>query len=233
MPIRNRLTRILGIEHPILLAPMDLVAGGKLAAAVSHAGGLGLLGGGYGNHGWIERDDPFKLGRIGPYDGWRFPSFFSEKTNVDASQISSLACAPSIVSVANLDESVNRIHISSSQGPTRDGRFKPDVAAPGTSVVAAKGFVDGPELWIAMTGTSMSSPFVAGVAAAMLRAAPSLTAAQIGGIMQRTARPLPGKSYDWVNDAGFGVIDPPACLKEAAALSRRLDVTNTFKNSGF
>jgi subtilisin family serine protease len=184
-------------------------------------------------HGWIERDDPFKLGRIGPYDGWRFPSFFSEKTNVDASQISSLACAPSIVSVANLDESANRIHISSSQGPTRDGRFKPDVAAPGTSVVAAKGFVDGPELWIAMTGTSMSSPFVAGVAAAMLRAAPSLTAAQIGGIMQRTARPLPGKSYDWVNDAGFGVIDPPACLKEAAALSRRLDVTNTFKNSGF
>ena len=47
MPIRNRLTEILGIEHPILLAPMDLVSGGRLAAAVSHAGGLGLLGGGY------------------------------------------------------------------------------------------------------------------------------------------------------------------------------------------
>ena len=47
MPIRNRLTQILDIEHPILLAPMDLVSGGRLAAAVSHAGGLGLLGGGY------------------------------------------------------------------------------------------------------------------------------------------------------------------------------------------
>ena len=43
MPIHNRLTRLLGIEHPILLAPMDLVSGGRLAAAVSHAGGLGLL----------------------------------------------------------------------------------------------------------------------------------------------------------------------------------------------
>lgn len=183
-------------------------------------------------HGWIERDDPFKLGRIGPSEGWRFPSFFSEKTNVDASQISSLACAQWIVSVANLDELASRIHISSSQGPTRDGRFKPDVAAPGTDVVAAKGFVDGPDRWVAMTGTSMASPFVAGVAAAMLRVAPSLTAAQIGGIMQRTARPLPGKSYEWVNDAGFGVIDPPACLVEAAALSRRKDLTKNFKNSG-
>ncbi|MCC7427660.1 MAG: nitronate monooxygenase [Alphaproteobacteria bacterium] len=56
MPIRNRLTTCLGIEHPVLLAPMDLVAGGRLAAAVSLAGGLGLLGGGYGEGGWIERE---------------------------------------------------------------------------------------------------------------------------------------------------------------------------------
>ena len=39
MPLQTRLTTALGIEHPILLAPMDLVASGKLAAAVSHAGG--------------------------------------------------------------------------------------------------------------------------------------------------------------------------------------------------
>jgi nitronate monooxygenase len=56
MTISNRLTQTLGIEHPILLAPMDLVAGGRLAAAVSQAGGLGLLGGGYGNGDWIERE---------------------------------------------------------------------------------------------------------------------------------------------------------------------------------
>ena len=56
MAIRNRLTRTLGIEHPVLLAPMDIVSGGRLAAAVSQAGGLGLLGGGYGDDGWIERE---------------------------------------------------------------------------------------------------------------------------------------------------------------------------------
>src|SRR6478735_7811581 len=56
MPIRNRLIQVLGIEHPILLAPMDLVSGGRLAAAVTNAGGLGLLGGGYGDGDWIERE---------------------------------------------------------------------------------------------------------------------------------------------------------------------------------
>jgi nitronate monooxygenase len=56
MAIRNRLTEVLGIEHPVLLAPMDVVSGGRLAAAVSQAGGLGLLGGGYGDPGWIEQE---------------------------------------------------------------------------------------------------------------------------------------------------------------------------------
>src|SRR4051794_35581788 len=45
--IETALTRLLGIEHPILLAPMGSAAGGKLAAAVTHAGGLGLIGSGY------------------------------------------------------------------------------------------------------------------------------------------------------------------------------------------
>src|SRR3569623_1966149 len=45
--IETALTRLLGIEHPILLAPMGSAAGGQLAAAVTHAGGLGLIGSGY------------------------------------------------------------------------------------------------------------------------------------------------------------------------------------------
>jgi nitronate monooxygenase len=56
MAIQNRLTQMLGIEHPVLLAPMDIVSGGRLAAAVSQAGGLGLLGGGYGEGDWIDRE---------------------------------------------------------------------------------------------------------------------------------------------------------------------------------
>ncbi|WP_132254427.1 NAD(P)H-dependent flavin oxidoreductase [Methylobacterium segetis] len=58
MPLRNRVTELLGIEHPILLAPMDGVSGGRLAAAVSRAGGLGLLGGGYGDETWLRSEWP-------------------------------------------------------------------------------------------------------------------------------------------------------------------------------
>ncbi len=56
MTLRTRLTETLGITHPILLAPMGGVAGGRLAAAVSDAGGLGLIGGGYGDAAWLERE---------------------------------------------------------------------------------------------------------------------------------------------------------------------------------
>ncbi|MBU0724094.1 MAG: nitronate monooxygenase [Alphaproteobacteria bacterium] len=56
MPIRTRLTERLHLRHPILLAPMALVSGGRLASAVSAAGGLGMIGGGYGDAEWLARE---------------------------------------------------------------------------------------------------------------------------------------------------------------------------------
>lgn len=53
--LATRLTERLGIAHPILSAPMALAGGGALAAAVTRAGGLGLIGGGYGDTTWIEQ----------------------------------------------------------------------------------------------------------------------------------------------------------------------------------
>ena len=44
--IETALTRLLGIQHPILLSPMYGTAGGRLAAAVTHAGGFGMFGAG-------------------------------------------------------------------------------------------------------------------------------------------------------------------------------------------
>jgi nitronate monooxygenase len=56
MGVRTALTDLLGIEHPIVLAPMGGVAGGELAGAVSDAGGLGLLGAGGGEIDWLSRE---------------------------------------------------------------------------------------------------------------------------------------------------------------------------------
>jgi nitronate monooxygenase len=49
-------TGLLGIEHPILLAPIGSAAGGQLAAAVTHAGGLGLIGSGYASTKAIKQE---------------------------------------------------------------------------------------------------------------------------------------------------------------------------------
>src|SRR3546814_2443825 len=54
--ITTPLTALAGIRHPILLAPMDGTACARLAAAVSDAGGLGLLGGGYADPAWMEQE---------------------------------------------------------------------------------------------------------------------------------------------------------------------------------
>ncbi len=176
-------------------------------------------------HCWIERDDPFELDRVGQVRVFRFPSFFSERSNVDSHQINSLACGFRVIGVANIDARAQKANITSSQGPTRDGRQKPDIAAPGTDIVAARGFGPPGDSWIAMTGTSMASPYVCGVVGLMLAANPKLSSAQCQGILQRTCRPLPGHSYDWRDDAGFGAIDPEAAIKEAKEFDRRVDLT--------
>ncbi len=56
MTLTTPLTERLDIRHPVLLAPMEKVSGGALAAAVSNAGGLGLIGGGYGDADWLEAE---------------------------------------------------------------------------------------------------------------------------------------------------------------------------------
>ncbi|CCE04525.1 putative 2-nitropropane dioxygenase [Bradyrhizobium sp. STM 3843] len=56
MPLTTPLTTKLGVRHPILSAPMDIVAGSRLVRAVSSAGGFGILGGGYGDRSWLERE---------------------------------------------------------------------------------------------------------------------------------------------------------------------------------
>jgi nitronate monooxygenase len=50
----QQLSKQLGVTDPVLLAPMDLVSGGRLAAAVTDAGGLGIIGGGYGDEAWLR-----------------------------------------------------------------------------------------------------------------------------------------------------------------------------------
>ena len=42
-PVTNRLTALLGVDYPIVQAPMGWIARSPLASAVSNAGALGII----------------------------------------------------------------------------------------------------------------------------------------------------------------------------------------------
>ncbi len=64
--LSTRLTQALALKHPVVSAPMAFAGGGALAAAVSRAGGLGLIGGGYGDRSWLEAQFELSAGeRVG------------------------------------------------------------------------------------------------------------------------------------------------------------------------
>lgn len=54
--LSTEFTELLGVRHPIALAPMGGSAGGALAAAVSRGGGFGMLGAGDGDREWLDRE---------------------------------------------------------------------------------------------------------------------------------------------------------------------------------
>lgn len=56
MALTTRFTTLLGVRHPIVLAPMGGSAGGALTAAVSQGGGLGMLGAAGGDPDWLDRE---------------------------------------------------------------------------------------------------------------------------------------------------------------------------------
>lgn len=52
----SRLCQRFSLDTPIVLAPMALASGGALASACARAGALGLVGGGYGDLAWTQRE---------------------------------------------------------------------------------------------------------------------------------------------------------------------------------
>ncbi|MDQ2753973.1 MAG: S8 family serine peptidase [Actinomycetota bacterium] len=84
-----------------------------------------------------------------------------------------------------------------------------NIAAPGLDVVST--WNDGN--YATLTGTSMSSPHVAAAAALVMAVNPSLSGAQISGILQSTARPTSGG--DAING---GLLDAGAAVRAATSV---------------
>ncbi|MCS7249942.1 MAG: S8 family serine peptidase [candidate division WOR-3 bacterium] len=103
----------------------------------------------------------------------------------------------------------------SSRGPTADGRIKPDVCGPGVNITAARSGTR--NSYITYSGTSMATPFIAGVIALMLDANPNLTPTQIKNILSSTCEDWGPTNKDI--DYGFGRCQAYEAIKVAGGYS--------------
>lgn len=106
----------------------------------------------------------------------------------------------------------------SSLGPTRDGRTKPDLAAPGYVIYSARSFdaptgnypfglVPGNDNYAILAGTSMATPHATGIAALVWESNPALTGAQMRERLRRTVSPPPDNSAPPNNTWGTGMVN--------------------------
>jgi nitronate monooxygenase len=83
MALRTAFTELFSVPHPIALAPMGGMSGGALAAAVSNAGGLGIIGGGREDPGWLEREIQIVVSSTSRPWGVGFQSWATDTATVE------------------------------------------------------------------------------------------------------------------------------------------------------
>ena len=111
-----------------------------------------------------------------------------------AGSLGSPGCAKKPITIGATDKQ-DGIADYSSRGPTADGRVKPDVCFPGSSIHScrAKGTTMGTpidDFYTTASGTSMATPHASGTCALLLQAQPKLTPQQIKDALQNTAKNL-------------------------------------------
>ena len=149
----------------------------------------------------LARNDPLSLGATSLWDvGITVVGAVGNDGPKEGSVKSPGSCAK-IITVGCADTTTEKIKVAdfSSRGPIFD-IVKPDLIAPGVDITS---LANSKEFLTQMTGTSVSTPFVAGVAALLLQRNPFLTPNQIKAIIMYSAQHLDCEP----NDCGMGFLD--------------------------
>ena len=110
--------------------------------------------------------------------------FIAAGNSAGPATIGTPGSAEDVITVGSLDKNT-AIAVYSSQGPTEEGRVKPNIAFVGSNVMAPD--YNTGNGYTGKSGTSMATPGAAGLAALMYQANPDLSPFDIRNIMQETA----------------------------------------------
>lgn len=127
----------------------------------------------------------------------------------------------SVLAIGAVDANGN-IAGFSSRGPSADGRIKPDVSAMGVFTVCCSAITTN---YIAVNGTSLSCPLVAGAAALLLQAHPNLTNMDIYDLLRNTA----SQASTPDNNYGYGIIDVSAASNAVVGIEVEDNVVRDFE----
>ncbi|MFD7441922.1 S8 family serine peptidase [Streptomyces sp. NPDC059909] len=135
--------------------------------------------------------------------------------------IGSPGAADSALTIGAVD-SADRAAYFTSQGPRyRDYALKPDLSAPGVGILAARSqLTPGDGLYTSMSGTSMATPHVAGVAALLAEEHPDWTGAQLKDALMSSSKPLEASPYA----LGAGRVDVPAATRARVTATGSADL---------
>jgi subtilisin family serine protease len=162
-------------------------------------------------HAWIERDAP------------GHQSQFVAADDDSSHTVGSISCGKNTIVVGSYQPKPTGRDLSAftSEGPTRDGRQKPEVSAPGDGILAANALSRNGA--VRMSGTSMAAPHVTGLVALVMQAAGRpLSATEIRQAVIGAARRNPPPAGVWNPRYGNGRVDCAAAV--LSQLPRVLEV---------
>lgn len=182
-------------------------------------------GGGDGNS--FDPNNPINQASYTAYKKGIVVTFAASNSGPDDNTLNQYAIAPWVINVAAGTPSKGLADFSS-RGVVGDWIKTPDITAPGSGIVSTRAIntplpalgpiidPDHPDYHVyyaSMSGTSMATPFVAGVVGLLLEVNPNLSPDQVENVLKQSADEMPG--YE-VHQVGAGYIN----VKNAVELAR-------------